>query len=99
VGIAPNRMLAKICSDRNKPDGEPRLRRLAVARLVCAPPASPCSLAHSARQLTKQLRPPLLPPGQHQVEASREAVMAFMRDLPIRHVGWGGGVGGMHEGA
>ncbi|XP_038178461.1 DNA polymerase kappa isoform X2 [Arvicola amphibius] len=44
AGIAPNTMLAKVCSDKNKPN------------------------------------------GQYQILPSREAVMDFIRDLPIRKV-------------
>ncbi|EJD02943.1 DNA/RNA polymerase [Fomitiporia mediterranea MF3/22] len=51
AGIAPNMMLAKICSDRNKPN------------------------------------------GQFQMPFTREAVMEFMRDLPVRKVPGIGRVG------
>lgn len=45
-GIAPNTMLAKVCSDKNKPN------------------------------------------GQYQILPTRKAVMDFIKDLPIRKVGF-----------
>ena len=46
TGIAPNCMLAKICSDKNKPN------------------------------------------GQYRIQPTRQAVMDFIKDLPIRKVGY-----------
>lgn len=44
VGIAPNTMLAKVCSDKNKPN------------------------------------------GQYRLSSTRDAVMEFVQDLPVRKV-------------